>query len=953
VFDLCVFIHSLFYDEKVFESCRCSSTITRVTGKIALFSISCIALVAQQYVISTVAGGPPPTPAIATSIPIPPPAGIATDSNENIFVTSSNCIYKLGRDGIVVRIAGTGRPGFSGDGGPALDAQFNEAGSLALDGSGNLFVADTRNYRIRRISVEGIITTIAGNGSVDLSISSDGGSAVETGMRSVSAIAVNRQGEIIFADRTTVRKISTSGILSTIAGGGSEDPGDGGIAVHARLSGPSGLAIDGGGNIFVSDNIARRVRKIDTQGIITTVAGIGETGLSGDGGPATAAKLGGPASLAIDTAGDLYITDAGNYLIRKVSTDGVITTVAGGGTAFPGDGMPATKVNFCGDGLSLSGLSVGPNGILYVAACWIQKITPDGILSNIAGNGIYSFSGDGGPATQAQFFGIADIALDRDGSVFIADQGNSRIRKVTPDGNITAIAGSGDHGFSGDGGPATKALLSHPGAIALDGKGSVYFADTANYRIRKIAPDGTITTFAGGGTSGFSKDGTPSLGATVDARSMLFDAEGSLLFIEGSRIRKIGRDGLIVTIAGNGTRGFSGDGGPAVDALLDIPSAIALDRNNNLLIADIWTNRIRRVSPDGIISTVAGNGKFGSRGDDGDGGPALEATITAPGSIAADDAGNLFISGFWGLRRVAPNGVISTLVTNTNPVQSSGDGGPAALGFLAPGAVRVHSAGRVYVVDNGGSLPVDSSIRVLQPTAHNVLIAGVRSTPVSPGKIVTITGIGLGPDRPARNTAKDGMVPTRLAGTEVLFDGVAAPVLSAASREVVAVVPYASFGGTATLSVRYNGEDSPPYTVSMVASAPAIFSSNGSGSGQAAAINADGRPNSATNPVMVGGLLSLYATGEGQTSPAGVDGKMCSTIPPFAKPLEPVTVRVGGTPATVIYAGAAPGQIAGTLQVVVQIPTAVQPGGYVPVELSVGSNSTVRGSTWIAVSSGR
>jgi uncharacterized protein (TIGR03437 family) len=921
----------------------------------------------QQYVISTIAGGaPPPTPARATAIAIPPPAGLATDSQGNTFFSSNNCVFKLDNSSVVTRVAGTSRPGYSGDGGLALNAQLNNPSGLAVDRFGNLYVADGNNYRIRRISAAGIITTIAGNGLVDLSRPPrDGGPAVTTGLRDILALAIDSDGNVFFADEYAnegrIRRISTGGIISTVAGGGLDSPGDGEIATLAKLVYPDGLTIDGDGNLFLSDNVDRRVRKVDSQGIMTTIAGTGSTGLSGDGGPAREAQLAGPAGLSLDGKGNLYIADRGNYRVRKVSPNGVISTFAGGGKAFPGDGMHATLVNFCGDAQSLSGLSTDSDGNLYVAACWIQKITPDGVLSNVAGNGNYSFGGDGGPPTNAQFFGPTDVGVDSDGNLFIADYGNNRVRKVGLDGIITTVAGNDNFGYGGDGGPAVQALLNFPGKIALDRSGDLFITDTVNLRIRRVSPDGTITTFAGNGKSGFSPDGTTALGANINPGAITFDNEGNLVLVDGNTVRKVGSDGIISTVAGNGMYGFSGDGGQATDASLYAPVALSVDPNNNLLIADVVNNRVRKVSPDGIISTIAGNGSVGSPGNVGDGGLAINASVFGPFGVAADKAGNIFICDTWGLRKVAASGIISTITATRNPRQSSGDGGPAALASLRPGALTVDVAGRIYVTDIGYGIggtqrTVDSSVRLLQPTNDVILIGSVRDAAsqsvgsISPGKILTIYGVGMGPEQLAYNQAQNGVFQSNLAGTTVFFDGVPAPLLSASATQIATVVPYAISGTTTSVTVQYNGQTSSPYLLQVAIASPGIFASNGTGAGQAAAVNADGSLNDATHPVKIGDFLSLYVTGEGQTTPSGIDGKVATAAPPLSKPLLPVTVKVGGMSANVIYSGAAPAEIAGLMQVVVQIPASIQPGGYVPVELRVGENSTGAGSAWIAVS---
>ena len=789
----------------------------------------------------------------------------------------------------------------------------------------------------------------------------DGVPAVSTGLRGILALAVDNSGNVFFADlygTARIRRISPSGIVSTIAGGGTDSPGDNEAATSATLRGPVGLAVDGDGNLFVADNGDRRVRRIDTQWMITTIAGTGVSGFSGDGGAAVDAQLDGPSAVSVDGSGNVYLADNGNYRVRKVSLDGIISTIAGGGKAFPGDGTLATGVSVCADSLSLSALANDADGNLYIADCWVQKVTPDGILHNIAGNGIYSLGGDGGPAAYAQFYGPSSVAVDAGGNLFIADTMNSRIRKVGVDGNIATIAGNGQFpGYSGDGGPASQAVLGSPTSLVLDGGGSLFFTDFNGHtgRIRKIAPDGTITTVAGGGTSTYSPDGTTALGGSVGAGAFIFDGSGSLIFIEGTRVRKIQADGTIATIAGNASYGFSGDGGPASAATLSVGRALAMDRSNNLLVADFGNNRIRMITPDGIITTIAGNGSYGTAGNMGDGGLATNASLDLPQSLAVDDLGNILVSDQWGLRRISTDGIIRTIVPGS-PFShvSSGDGGPASEAALTAGALTLDAAGKIYVLDVPGS--VDSSVRLLQPTNQGILTGSVRDAasqsvaPISPGKIVVIYGVGMGPQQLVLNQPQSGVFPNKLAGTQVFFDGVPAPLVYTSATQVAVAAPYAISGAATAVTVQYNGQTSSLYSLPIAASSPGIFSTNGTGAGQAAAVNPDGTGNDAAHPAKIGDFLSLYVTGEGQTTPSGSDGKVVGLTAPFPKPLLPVTVQIGGVSANVSYAGAAPGQIAGLMQVVVQIPASVQPGGYVSVQVSVGGNSTGAGSAWIAVS---
>ena len=288
------------------------------------------------------------------------------------------------------------------------------------------------------------------------------------------------------------------------------------------------------------------------QQAITTIAGNGTKGFSGDGGPATSAELAAPEGMAMDAAGNLYFVDVQNFRVRKISSSGTISTVAGTGTR--------------------------------------------------------GSSGDGGPATSAAMVPFS-VAVDSAGNLYITDI--ARIRKVTPSGTISTVAGTGRGGFSGDGGPATSAQIFAPEGVAVDTAGNIYIADTDNHRIRKVTPAGTITTVAGNGTKGFSGDGGPATGASLnDPTRVTVDAQGNLYIADeqNNRVRKVTAAGVISTLAGTGIGGYSGDGGPATSAMLFTPYDVAVDAAGNVYIADSQNNRIREVTPDGKINTVAGNG---------------------------------------------------------------------------------------------------------------------------------------------------------------------------------------------------------------------------------------------------------------------------------------------------------------------------------------------------------
>ena len=345
------------------------------------------------------------------------------------------------------------------------------------------------------------------------------------------------------------------------------------------------------------------------QGIITTVAGSSPNGgFSGDGGPATSAGLFLPRGVALDAAGNLYIADSSNNRVRKVTPGGTITTAAGNGQfGYSGDGGPATSATI----VQPYAVALDGAGNLYIADYGnnrIRKVTPGGTISTVAGNGTFGAAGDGGPATSANLNRPYSVAVDTAGNLYIADFGNQRIRKVTPGGIISTVAGNGGTGFSGDGGPAISAQLNSPWGVAVDSAGNLYIADNQNNRIRKVTPGGTISTVAGNGTIGFSGDGGPATSARLsNPRGVLVDSAGNLYIGDSFNhcIRKVTPGGTISTVAGlGGNPGFSGDNGPATSAELTYPEGMALDAAGNLYIADSTNHRVRKVTVAALPSDI-------------------------------------------------------------------------------------------------------------------------------------------------------------------------------------------------------------------------------------------------------------------------------------------------------------------------------------------------------------
>ncbi len=351
----------------------------------------------------------------------------------------------------IYTVAGNGVKGLSGDGGPATAAELNHPQNVAVDAMGNIYIPDSC-YGVREVNSAGIISTVAGNGIAGFS--GDGGPATAAELNFASSAVTDGAGNIYIADvnNDRIRKVNSAGIISTIAGNGFGSPGsggfsgDGGPATAAELFYPVCIAIDNAGNIYIGEGANDRIRLVNTAGIISTIAGNGTYGFSGDGGPATAAELNYPNAMSVDTTGNIYFADINNNRIRMINTSGIISTIAGNGYGSPNSG---------------------------------------------------GFSGDGGPATAAEFYSPDGVSLDGAGNIYIADNNNNRIRKINIGDTITTVAGNGygspiSGGFSGDGGPATAAEFFGVGGVAADTKGNFYIDDWHNNRIREVIKDSTM-----------------------------------------------------------------------------------------------------------------------------------------------------------------------------------------------------------------------------------------------------------------------------------------------------------------------------------------------------------------------------------------------------------------------------------------------------------------------------
>ncbi len=671
---------------------------------------------ANSQVITTIAGGGIGDGNAATSAALKNPEKLAIDASGNIYIADglNNRIRKVNANGIITTVAGNGNASFSGDGGPAKAAGLNNPAGVAIDANGNIYIADTYNHRIRKVNKNGIISTIAGNGTPGYT--GDGVAATATELSFPQQVAVDATGNLYISDFSNqrIRRVGKNGIISTVAGnGGYGNSGNGGLATNAAIDSPGDLALDASGNMYITEPYEGYVRKITAAGIISTIAGTGPSySYGGDGGAATAAALNVPWGVTVDATGNVYIADASNQRIRKINTTGIISTVAGGGSSGLGDGGQATTAM-----LHLpTGVALDAAGNIYIVDendNRIRKVTSGGVITTFAGGWV----GDGGPATTAALFHPAGVATDALGNVYIADANYSRVRKVSTSGIITTIAGTGEQGYSGEGGQATAAELNYPYAVAVDGQGNVYIADVGNNRIRKVATNGVISTFAGTGVQGYGGDGNAATTAKFSGPyGIAIDVAGNVYIADlgNERVRKVGINGIINTIAGNGTQGYSGDGGAATAAQLLSPGGIAVDAVGNVYITDQGNSRIRKVGTNGTISTIAGNG---TQGYSGDGAAATDAEINIPASISVDAAGRVFIVDLYNqrIRKVGTNGIITT-ITGTGTLGYSGDGGPAVLAQIySPTGVTTDAAGNVYIADNhndrirkitAGALPV-------------------------------------------------------------------------------------------------------------------------------------------------------------------------------------------------------------------------------------------------------
>ncbi len=810
--------------------------------------------------------------------------------------------------------------------------------------------------------------------------------AAGTELISVTGLTGDAPGDVYFADsRYVIRRIRTDGTIETMAGNGlSRIAGDGGSATAASLLGPTKLTWDNTGNLFLLDGA--RIRRVDFSGNITTVAGTGIYGSLGADGPATLAQIDPPGDIAAGSDGAVYFSETNDNRVRKLTPDGRIALVAtfnqpsalavdSSGSLFVAEGNQSIR-RIAADGTistyasgftSIRALAVGAQGIVYVgdcssgaAGCQIRSVGRDGTVKTIAG-GASTGSMSDGPAASALIAAINGVWADPSGNVYFGDALPARIRRVTPQSMVETIAG-GAPAYAPDGPDARRAWLVSPMGIAADRSANLYIAE--NCMIRRVAPDGGFTTTAGTGRcAGTAQSGPiattdlPYLSdvvATSQGQVYAADQSGNLLSIApgktislvsgvkgAQRLAIDSQDWLYATTPPTITRikpgaapeMFAGPNGSGaiVNLALGSNSVIAIDSAHNLYVAfaqnGSGSETVYRITADGKLSEYS------------------TLRVAPPlDSLAVDAAGKVYGTN---------HSLIGFDYLGTG---FRGDGGP-----LSSAAVNLPS--RLIVAPSGDFCFLDLNNRRARkisgsPAATPVFSsAGVVNAasgitgPVAPGELISIYGTNLGPASGWVNTPENngylgvaGYSRFVLGPGGTFSNGAPMPIWLANANQINAFVPYTVAGATSIpVQVEVDGVLSAPVTLSVAASAFGVFTANGSGTGQGAILNQDGSYNSATNPAARGSIISLYGTGDGNETPTPGAGMLVLSVP-YPAPTASITVTIGGQPADVSYAGAAPFLPAGVTQINARIPQGIAPGD-APIMISVGGLSTTQAVT--------
>lgn len=883
-----------------------SPKLASATAALVLFVVVLLTprVLFAQYAISTVAGGGPNNLS-ELNASIGNPVSIAFDTLGNTYIANgpSNHVFKVDTSGNLTAVAGNGAPGYSGDGGPATSATLSNPEGIFVDGSGNLFIADTDNCVIREVSA-GNISTVAGKPG-SCGYSGDGAPATSAQLYDPYGVFVDGSGDIFIADtdNCVIREVS-GGNIATVAGtaGSCGYSGDGGRATSAQLSVPEGIFV-ALGRIFIADTDNNLIRVVNPGTAQITVAGVnipagdiqtvagasynsqGGTlcGFANNGQLATTAQLCAPTGVFVDSSSNIFIADTNNFAIREVaaSTTDILTTVAGtlGTAGYSANGTVATSalLNYP------SNMVADSSGNIFIADTdnfVIEEVAASNSeIQTKIGNNKLAYSGDGGPAVDAELYTPGAVALDSAGNIYIADTSNSVVRVVNTGTAAITIAGvtiqAGDIGtvagsyyvptlpatcdYSGDGGPATGAQLCTPGGVFVDGSGNIYIADSGNNVIRVVNPSATqsitiagvtipaneIATVTGNGTlcqyiTAPCGDNGPAISAELNTPNGVFvDSAGNIFIADTDDyvIREVTTAGTISTVAGNYAQCTQpaapscGDGAVATGAQLNFPYGVFVDLAENIYIADTFDNRIRVAAnpgagqpitlagvsiPPGDIATVAGTG---ARGFGGDNGSPTAAQLDTPSGVFVDSAGDIFIADTdnAAIREVvAASGLIQTVAGTPLIPGFSGDGGQSASAELdSPLGLFGASSGNLFIADTD-----NARIRELVPS----IFVSVTPNPIN----------------------------VAVSAQEQFAAAVTGTTNSAVTWEVDAIAGGNSTVGTITTTGLFTAPATIPTPATVTITAVSAAGNSSSGSAQATIVAAGGAVNVvvSTNPVV-------------------------------------------------------------------------------------------------------
>lgn len=642
-------------------------------GNVYINSVLGLERITSNGAVSTVevaaAGAGIASPATSTLFfAITSASGLASDTSGNIYVVGAGVVVKVVPDSGGEIVAGSSEQQGDVDGSGGT-AEFNNPQGLAVDGAGNIYVADTGNNCIRKIAPDGTTTTLAGNGTAG-DIDGTGGRNGTVEFDGPVAVAVDPQGNVYVADslNSSIRKVGPDGTTTTLAGNGlvGDLDGTGGATGTAEFDTPNGVAVDGEGNVYVADTGNMTIRVITTDGTTSTLAGTGANGSTGGSG--AVAQFSQPKGVALDQQGNLYVADTGSSTVRLIQ------------------------------------LAPGPNDAGPSATTTSHGVAAGGpvIVSTVAGNGQSGYND--GAGSGAEFNGPEGIAVDAMRTIYVADKLNQAIREVMANGSV-ATRSSADPGL----------IIANLIGITVDRQGNIFTTEASNQILQWNATVAGATVLAGDGTAG-DVDGAsgPHGGAEFDdPRGVAVDRLGNVYVADtgNNRIRMITSARTTSTFAGNGTAAFAdGSGGADGGAAFNGPQGVAVDNQGNVYVADTGNNRIRLVTPNGATSTLAGNGAAAFA--DGSGGPDGGAAFNGPRGVAVDNQGNVYVAdtGNNRIRLVQPGGATTTIAGNGTPGFAEGSGGPNGTSeFNGPEDVAVDDQGNVYVADTG-----NNRIRILQ-----------------------------------------------------------------------------------------------------------------------------------------------------------------------------------------------------------------------------------------------